>query len=137
MGRPNGLDVPEAVVALLAVLPFKVTAWVMRSPGEGDEFEVIKGPCGWGVRASSGYMDSLRGASYGKATLRDATLAALEDRAHRHTDAADACDTEGKRARLADRKRHAAERAASLRAEAALIRETITAIAAAWPVVSR
>jgi hypothetical protein len=72
MGRPNGLDVPEAVVALLAVLPFKVTVWVMRSPGEGDEFEVIKGPCGWGVRASSGYMDSLRGASYGKATLRHA-----------------------------------------------------------------
>jgi hypothetical protein len=52
MGRPNGLDVPEAVVALLAVLPFKVTVWVMRSPGEGDEFEVIKGPCGWGVRAT-------------------------------------------------------------------------------------
>lgn len=136
MTRPNGLDVPAAACVLIAALPFEVTARPRQPIGKGDDFRVAEGPSGWTVRAGSGYADRLSSTSYDKTTLRDAILDALERRAVRHASAATEVDAEVKRLRLADRKRHAAEHAATLRADAATIRETVAALKAAWPEVT-
>lgn len=133
--KPNGLDVPEAVVTLVAAQRFRVTVRPEARPGQGGELLLTEGAVVWVASAECGYRDSVGGWSK-SATLRDAVLGAIEARAVRHEIAARSADEEGRRARLPLRKQHAAETATEHRAEAARLRDLVRAIAAAWPEVS-
>lgn len=135
MTRPNGLDVPEAVVALVAAQPFPVTVRPEARPGQGDALLLTEGATRWSVQASYGYGDPVGGRASAP-TLRTAVLHAIEARAVRHEDAARVAEDEGKRARLPLRKQHATETAAKHRAEAARLRDLVREIAAAWPEVA-
>lgn len=122
MTRPNGLDVPAGVVALVAAQPFRVTVRPEARPGMGDALLLTEGASRWHANASYGYNDPVRGWA-SATTLRTAVLHAIEARAVRHEDAARASDDEGKRA-------------AEHRTEAARLRDLVREIAAAWPEVT-
>lgn len=52
MTRPNGLDVPEAVVALVAAQPFRVTVRPEARPGMGDALLLTEGASRWHANVS-------------------------------------------------------------------------------------
>jgi hypothetical protein len=78
--RPNGLDVPAGVVALVAAQPFRVTVRPEARPGMGDALLLTEGASRWHANASYGYNDPVRGWA-SATTLRTAVLHAIEARA--------------------------------------------------------